>query len=238
MSIRLSQSQRGLHLAQVHKSAEGQASKTSVYKKLDRAANVPSIYSDDIRKQRNISAVHVALDRVRRLGERVRENKNVAPRDNRLMMEEFEYLREQVVRIFNRNADVLTFKGDQGQFSLVDQTSHMAGIVDSVFKGDIIPTAKITKTGDLGELETTPHIVEFSGTYRFGRSQVYIPKSSSEILTDEHGETRVFDQEQSEKQWVESAISKVRDEILIRGKTAISTQLNGALLSNAKLLFS
>ncbi len=234
----------GLAISHKHRSANGQVDASQVYKKIDGATEVQSMNaSQSIISDRASTALRLGLDRLSRLGERMRENSNVSVRDMRHMKEESDYLRETLHRIASGKLPAGFMTDKISELDLADAPGQLDRVIHGIFNGQIKLTDRVDSLGGLIDQEVDPRMFQFSGDFSLKDAKVeYAPVSATEILsTRDHytGALHTIELGGSSEgsKYVDAAIDRVRQEILTGSKQTVEIHAGVGHFTDFKLFF-
>jgi hypothetical protein len=233
----------GLSLAYQHKSAVSQASLDKVYQKIDRARIHETDLPAPVKISRGVQAIRMGIDRVSRLGERIRENKDVAPIDSQLMGKEFEYLKDKLSQIFSKNITESVGVSETEIVSHDQMQSQFARLVDAVFKGEVSQLDRIDRIGYLLDANADPLEIKFEGDFRLadlpkkGEIRTGIDTLSDNLTSMKFKDPLPLKGELSGDSYVSRAIERVSEDVLINASSALLVHSDNRVVSNMSLLF-
>ncbi len=233
----------GLNLAHQHRSALSQAKAADVYAKI----NVAKVHDDklpaNVRISRGIRAIRMGIDRISRLGERVREDKNVSPADHKLMKEEFAFLKTQLKTIFKREMGQSYAFNEDSDFKLNEVPEQFGRIVDSVYSGDIKLADKFNHIGTLLDPDADPAILNFEGkfmlkdTLRSVDIVTGVESLSSKYQLDGVASPIPLQGELAGENYVDLAVQRVSRDVLNNARSSLRTHINKENYVDMSLLF-
>jgi hypothetical protein len=233
----------GLQLAYQHRSAVSQGEVGKVYEKIDLAKVHNNSLPSDVRISRGVKALRMGIDRVSRLGARLRENKNVSVADNKLMKDEFIYLKRQLKTIFEREMGPSYAFNAETDFILNEAPAQFGRIIDSVYSGDINLSDRFNRIGDLLDLEADPYVLNFDGKFLLKDA----PKSadivtgveslSSTFLHVEGRSPIKLEGELNGENYIDSAVHKVTSDILHYSASSKLVHMDQRNITDMSLLF-
>ena len=229
----------GLRLAHQHRSAVSQTKVDKVYDRISEAFALDTNAPDVVRRQRQARAVRVILDRVQRLGERVREDYRFDPGDKRLVMQEFDFLREQAARLANDNPQLNLQEQDGSQaIDLKATPQYFVKVLDAVFTGQFKLSDRVDQVGRLIDGDANPFEIAVEGLADLvppaERVIVDVFDTIQDLSAAGDSIQSIFD---GDPRGVEKAVTAVRDAVVRSASTALHTHSPGLLMGAAKLLF-
>lgn len=206
---------RGLELAQAHSSARARVPSGPVYRKIEDALAIHTEISAEAKQQKVAHAIRAGLSRVERLGELLREDYRIAPRDELRMEQEAEYLKGRILKIAGKTQDVLRLA--HGGETAPVQKGRVESLVESVFDG----TAQLAGDGSSAEsvIKLTGEVASKTQLGSAIDGTWSLIRSGSLALTSSEG--------------IEEAVDIVRSGILQFSRSALNAQTSGGGLSGA-----
>lgn len=241
--IRFKSKPHGLRLAQQHRSAEGQASADKVYERIAKAQKLGPKEDEAARVAHSVFAVRMGIDRIRRIGERIQENINVAPIDAKLMTEEFEYLKDRMSKIFDKNFTEVIALDQMAVVEPAQMRQQFERLVEAVFQGTLSPLDRIDRIGTLLDPEADPLAISFEGTFTLAapvsNGQF---RSGIDTLSDRLGslgarEAIPIDHEYSGEHYIEQAVQRVSEGVLTNARSAKIAHTDHRSLVDLSLVF-
>lgn len=241
--IKYKQSSAGLNLANKHLSARSQVNAETVYSRVDRAKTRDKSLPASVRISRGVQAIRMGLDRISRIGERLRENKNVAAIDHKLMTEEFGHLQKELSTIFRRAmGQSVVFNEDQN-FDLAKNPLQFDRLIDAVYSGTIKLEDRFDQIGQLLDFESDDFVMNFSGLFEVNKNTKLtsvissIDSLSSKAFGTSQRNPIPLENEVEGESYVNSAIDRVSNSILTQAQSASSVHLANNSMKNISLLF-
>jgi hypothetical protein len=215
-----------------------------VYEKLKDAKNInPLNTTKTLRVSKSTKAIRVGMDRLARIGERIREDNNVSVRDHRLMAKEAIELKEDINSVYQTKMDDAMIADQFNDLNLNEAPGQFQRIVDAIFRGEMKVTDKMDRVGSLLDEEMNPALINFEGDFALEKAKnEYSRRDATDVLSegDRYGigiQTLALGGEVEGRSYVESAVERIRAEYLTKGTSLVEMHTDASHFTNLSLLF-